>query len=74
VIYGVGMVLVILGLFVSGLFGAPRKTYGISFTSDPVVLSALTVMGIGTLLAVAGGILFVFYTTMSLLKEVKKSV
>jgi heme/copper-type cytochrome/quinol oxidase subunit 1 len=74
VIYGVGMVFVILGLFVSGLFGAPRKTYGISFTSDPVVLSALTVMGIGTLLAVAGGILFVFYTTMSLLKEVKKSV
>ncbi|MFQ5329913.1 MAG: cbb3-type cytochrome c oxidase subunit I [Thermodesulfobacteriota bacterium] len=73
-IYGVGMVLFILGLFVSGLFGAPRKTYGISFTSDPVVLSALTVMGIGTLLAVAGGILFVFYTSMSLLKEVKKSV
>ncbi len=74
IIYGVGMIFFILGLFVSGLFGAPRKTYGVSFTSDPIVLSALTVMGIGTLLAVAGGILFVFYTTMSLLKEVKKSV
>jgi len=76
VIYGLGMVLFILGLFVSGLLGAPRKTYGISFTSDPVVLSALTVMGIGTLLAIAGGILFVFYTAISILKfkEVKRSV
>ncbi|MFQ5586215.1 MAG: cbb3-type cytochrome c oxidase subunit I [Thermodesulfobacteriota bacterium] len=73
VIYGVGMVFFILGLFVSGLFGAPRKTYGVAFTADPVILSALTVMGIGTLMAVIGGILFVFYTTMSLLKEVKKS-
>ena len=66
-IYGVGMLLFITGLFVSGLLGAPRKTYGVSFTSDPVVLSALTAMGIGTLMAVAGGILFVFYSTVSLM-------
>lgn len=69
VIYGVGMLLFILGLFISGAFGAPRKTYGVAFTSDPVVLSALTVMGIGTILAVTGGILFVTYITISLLKN-----
>jgi len=76
VIYGLGMVFFILGLFVSGLFGAPRKTYGVSFTSDPLVLTALTVMGIGTMLAVTGGILFVFYTGVSIFKfkEVKRSV
>ena len=44
-----------------------------SLTADPVVLSALTAMGIGTLMAVAGGVLFVFYSTMSLFKmEVRK--
>jgi hypothetical protein len=59
-VYGAGMLLVISGLMVSGMFGAPRKTYGVSFATEPVVLLALTVMGIGTLLAVAGGVIFVF--------------
>jgi hypothetical protein len=68
-VYGVGMILVISGLMVSGIFGAPRKTYGISFATEPVVLLALTVMGIGTLLAVAGGVLFVFYSSFSLIKK-----
>lgn len=67
IIYGVGMILFILGLFVSGFLGAPRKTHGVAFATDPVVLSALTVMGIGTLLAVTGGILYVFYTSMTLI-------
>ncbi len=67
-VYGVGMILVISGLMVSGIFGAPRKTYGVSFATEPAVLVALTVMGIGTLLAVAGGILFVFYSSVSLFK------
>jgi hypothetical protein len=67
IIYGIGMILFILGLFVSGFLGAPRKTHGVAFATDPVVLSALTVMGIGTLLAVTGGILYVFYTSMTLI-------
>ena len=74
VVYGVGMILVISGLMVSGIFGAPRKTYGVSFATEPVVLLALTVMGIGTLLAVAGGVLFVFYTSFSLLKGERNNV
>jgi heme/copper-type cytochrome/quinol oxidase subunit 1 len=63
------MLLFITGLFVSGLLGAPRKTYGVAFTADPVVLSALTAMGIGTLMAVIGGVLFVFYSAISLFKH-----
>ncbi len=67
VLYGAGMILVILGLMVSGMFGAPRKTYGVAFASDPLVLTALTVMGIGTLMAVFGGVLFVSYSGIKLL-------
>ena len=73
-VYGAGMLLVISGLMVSGMFGAPRKTYGISFATEPVVLLALTVMGIGTLLAVAGGMIFVFYSGISLIKGVENNV
>ncbi len=68
VLYGLGMILVILGLMVSGHLGAPRKTYGVAFSTDPVMLGALTVMGIGTLLAVAGGILFVISSGAVLFK------
>ncbi len=61
-LYGTGMVLFVLGLFFAGLRNAPRKTYGTSFTDDPVVLMSLGLMGIGTLLAVAGGVIFVLYS------------
>ena len=72
VIYGAGMFLFILGLFISGAFGAPRKTYGVAFTSDPVVLASLTIMGIGTILAVFGGIIFVSYISVTLVKGRRK--
>ncbi len=61
-LYGTGMVLFVLGLFFAGLRNAPRKTYGTGFTDDPVVLMSLGLMGIGTLLAVAGGVIFVLYS------------
>ena len=66
------MFLFILGLFISGAFGAPRKTYGVAFTSDPVVLASLTIMGIGTILAVFGGIIFVSYISVTLVKGRRK--
>ncbi|MCC6543623.1 MAG: cbb3-type cytochrome c oxidase subunit I [Nitrospirae bacterium] len=71
-IYGGGMFLFILGLFISGAFGAPRKTYGIAFTSDPVVLASLTIMGVGTILAVIGGIIFVSYISVTIVKGGRK--
>ncbi|MFN3814454.1 MAG: cytochrome C oxidase subunit I [Aquificaceae bacterium] len=60
-LYGVGMVLFILGLYFAGKGGAPRKTYGTAYTQDPVVLISLTLMGFGTLMAVVGGVMFVVY-------------
>ncbi len=68
-LYGTGMVLFVLGLFFAGLRGAPRKTYGTGFTNDPMVLLSLSLMGIGTFLAVAGGIIFVLYSLKVLSKR-----
>ncbi len=68
-LYGTGMVLFVLGLFFAGLRGAPRKTYGTGFTNDPMVLLSLSLMGIGTFLAVAGGIIFVLYSLKVLSKK-----
>lgn len=67
-LYGSGMILFIIGLFISGAFGAPRKTYGVSFTTNPVILTSLAVMGIGTIMAVSSGVLFVGYITRALVK------
>ncbi|MFN3598329.1 MAG: cbb3-type cytochrome c oxidase subunit I [Aquificaceae bacterium] len=68
-LYGVGMFLFVFGLFLAGLKGAPRKTYGTAFTEDPMVLFYLSLMGIGTFLAVAGGIIFVAYSLKALLQK-----
>lgn len=68
-IYGVGMILFISGLFVSGIFGAPRKTPGTEWTDNPVVLASMSLMGIGTLLSVLGGIAFVLYVAATLIKN-----
>ncbi len=68
-LYGVGMLLFVFGLFLAGLKGAPRKTYGTAFTEDPMVLFYLSLMGIGTFLAVAGGIIFVAYSLKALLQK-----
>lgn len=68
-IYGVGMLLFIAGLFVSGAFGAPRKTFGVDWTDNPVIIASMTLMGIGTLLAVIAGALFVLYIAVTLIKK-----
>ncbi|ADC90109.1 conserved hypothetical protein [Thermocrinis albus DSM 14484] len=72
-LYGVGMVLFILGLYLAGLKGAPRKTYGTAYTQDPFVLGALLLMGLGTLLAVIGGVMFVLYVLKSTLSHARFS-
>lgn len=67
-LYGVGMILFILGLYFAGRGGAPRKTYGTGYTQDPAVLFSLVIMGIGTLMAVIGGVMFVLYILRLLLR------
>ncbi|MCX8163996.1 MAG: cbb3-type cytochrome c oxidase subunit I [Aquificaceae bacterium] len=67
-LYGVGMFLFVFGLFLAGIRNAPRKTYGTAFTDDPFALASLSLMGIGTLFAVIGGMLFVLYSLSLLIK------
>jgi cytochrome c oxidase subunit 1 len=66
-LYGVGMIMFILGLYFAGREGAPRKTYGTGYTQDPTVLASLIIMGVGTMMAVIGGVLFVLYILKSVL-------
>lgn len=60
-VYGFGQLLHITGLAVSGAMGIQRKTAGAAQGLDTLqVKLAMGVMGIGGLLAVIGGILFVW--------------
>lgn len=68
VIYGIGMLFLIAGLYWAGKLGAPRKTYGFEYSHDGNVLAALNVMGLGAVLAVIGGVFFVAYAAASILR------
>ena len=65
-LYGLGVTMLSIGMMAAGSFGVPRRHYDItfagapfSFTFDPSTTMFLGVMGIGSLLAVLGGALFV---------------
>ncbi|HBG45362.1 MAG TPA: cytochrome C oxidase subunit I [Deltaproteobacteria bacterium] len=65
-IYGVGVALLSIGMMSAGSFGVPRRHYDItfsgapfSFTFDPSIDLFLSMMGVGGLLAVAGGVLYI---------------
>ncbi len=66
-LYAVGMILFVLGLFWAGTFGAPRKTPGTAYIENPELILFMALMGIGSVLSVLGGVLFVglvIYTTV----------
>ena len=67
-IYGSGQLLHIGGLAVSGAMGIQRKTAGAAQGLDTwQAKTAMGVMGIGGLLAVIGGILFVLVVIRALM-------
>jgi len=72
--YGIGMILFVLSLYWAGKGGAPRKTYGVDFADNPSVIISLTLMGIGTVLAVLGGVMFVAYMLGSLISRERVGV
>lgn len=66
-LYGGGQVLHALGFYLAGASGVPRKTAGAEQGLDSLLkLASMGVVGLGGLIAVIGGILFV-WTTLSLL-------
>lgn len=62
-LYGLGQIMHASGMFLAGSMGVPRKTSGTAQTLDSLekVLS-MGLMGVGGLIAVIGGVLFVVMT------------
>lgn len=65
-LYGTGMLLFVLGLFWAGVYGAPRKTYGTGYIENLEVYLFMLIMGLGSILSVLGGIIFVGYILYSI--------
>ncbi|MHA2250161.1 MAG: cbb3-type cytochrome c oxidase subunit I [Candidatus Kariarchaeaceae archaeon] len=70
-LFGVGLAVLSLGMFVAGVQGAPRRTasydsYEHSAIDLPAWDTGLWILGIGAVIAVAGGALFVFLIVTSL--------
>lgn len=66
-LYGVGLLGLMAGLHWAGGRGAPRKTLGFSW-ADAEALLAMNLMGVGSVLAIAGGLAFVLNVGMPLLR------
>lgn len=71
-LFGVGMLLVSIGMIGSGLQGAPRRQWDITFTNAPLQATlpgatqiTLAIMGIGALIAIAGGVMYLLVVLTS---------
>ncbi|MBI5560051.1 MAG: cbb3-type cytochrome c oxidase subunit I [Deltaproteobacteria bacterium] len=68
-IYGIGQTLFILGMFWAGSHGVARKTFGSAQHLDSTVkVVSMAVFGIGGLMAISGGVVFVVNAGISLLR------
>jgi hypothetical protein len=57
-LYGLGLVGLMAGMHWAGGHGAPRKTFGFGWANTQALI-AMNVMGLGSLLAILGGLAFV---------------
>jgi hypothetical protein len=67
-LYGLGLIGIMVGLHWAGGRGAPRKSIGFSW-ADAQALLAMNVMGLGSALAVLGGLAFVLNIGLPLLSH-----
>lgn len=71
-LYATGQALFVLGMFWAGAHGVPRKTYGTAQNLNSFAKTAgMALQGIGGLIAVAGGAVFVLNVLASLLGKKK---
>jgi heme/copper-type cytochrome/quinol oxidase subunit 1 len=69
-VYGAGQLMHILGLVWSGGYGVQRKVAGADQVLEGVAqVAAMGLMGLGGLLAVVGGILFILVVLQSLARR-----
>ncbi len=72
-LYGLGLLLFMLGMFLAGSHGVQRKVYGSDQVLDNIgKFIGMGIMGIGGLVAIAGGASFVWNMLVSLIKGEKK--
>jgi hypothetical protein len=67
-LYGLGLLGLMAGMHWAGGRGAPRKTFGFGW-ADAQALLALNLMGLGSLLAILGGLAFVVNVGLPLLRR-----
>lgn len=69
-LYSLGIVLFAVGLFLAGSHGVARKTYGGEQNLNSAAkLAGMSIMGIGGLVAISGGITFVLNALVSMLRK-----
>ncbi len=73
-VYGIGTMLVSIGMIGSGLQGVPRRHWDITFTGviPGTVHVTLAVLGIGAIIAVVGGIMYLTVILVSILTGPRK--
>jgi heme/copper-type cytochrome/quinol oxidase subunit 1 len=69
-LYGLGLLGLMAGLHWAGGHGAPRKTFGFRW-ADAQALVAMNVMGLGSLLAILGGLAFVLNVGIPLVRATR---
>lgn len=75
-LFAIGIILLSGGMMSAGVYGVPRRHWDIvsfggspfAFTWDPTVFMWMTVMGIGALTAISGGVLYVWITIGTAIK------
>lgn len=67
-LYGLGLLGLMLGLYWAGGRGAPRKSIGFSW-ADAQALLAMNLMGLGSVLAILGGLAFVVNIGLPLVRR-----
>lgn len=66
-IYGAGQTLFVIGMFLAGSHGVQRKTFGAAQNLDDITkIIGMAVVGVGGLIAITGGIIFVVNSILSL--------
>ncbi len=67
-LYSLGIVLFAVGLFIAGEHGVARKTYGAAQNLNSIgKVVGMSIMGIGGIVAIAGGVTFVLNALLTLL-------
>lgn len=69
-VYGIGQTLFVIGMFWAGSHGVARKTFGAEQNLNSTVkIIGMAIVGIGGLIAIAGGILFIIHSSGTLLQN-----